>query len=375
MSDAPSVFVIAPDAASDHAIARVVDRLGPVRLFGLGGAALASLARGRGALELASGRRAVPRAQKHRCVVSATKHTCAAAIIASCDDWSLEAARNLRARGVPVLLYRVTLAPISIAPELLREAVDRVATPLPDEVAFLREHGIDAHAIAHPSGEITRLDRNTARTSLGLTPLAETVALLPGSRTEQAKSVTPLFLEAYERLRQERGAVDARVLLAPSLPGATVRWVERLAAEHGVQTFQVDPALGAVSLLSAFDVALVPPGTASLEAVLAGVAPLIVELESLLQAIPDAISRLRGDAAPKRKVQQDGRASIVVSPLGGPRVSDALGALLDEREEYLAQLQSLRDRLLDGARPADRVAGMVKPWLAREGHWTHVPVA
>ncbi len=371
MIDAPSVFVIAPDAASDHAIARVIDRLTPVRLSGVGGAALASLARGRGGLVLASGRRAVPRAQKLACVNAASKAVCAAAIIASCDDWSLEAARVLRSRGIPVLLYRVTLAPITVPPHLLREAVDRVASPLPEEVDFLRANGIDAHAIAHPSGEITRLDRSTARTSLGLTPLAETVALLPGSRSEQARSVTPLFLEAYERLRQERGAVDARVLLAPSLPPKTVRWIEKRAADVGVQTFQVDPALGAVSLLAAFDVALVPPGTASLEAVLAGVAPLIVQLEPFSHVIPDAIARLRGNVAPLRKDKLDGRASIVVSPFGGPRITDALGALLDEREEYLAQLQPLRDRLLEGARPADRVATMLKPWLVREGHWAH----
>ena len=75
--------------------------------------------------------------------------------------------------------------------------------------------------------------------------------------------------------------------------------------------------------------------------------------------------------APLRKDKLDGRASIVVSPFGGPRITDALGALLDEREEYLAQLQPLRDRLLEGARPADRVATMLKTWLVREGHWAH----
>jgi hypothetical protein len=365
MSNAPSVFVIAPDAASDHALTRVLDRLGRVTLVGLGGPTLAAMARGRGDLALASGRRAVPKGLQHKCVQLAGKSRYTAALVASCEPWSLKAGRILRCRGVPVLLYRVTLAPLTVPVEALREAVDRVASPLPDEVSTLRAAGIDAHPIAHPSGEVTRLDRSTARTSLGLTPLAETIALLPGSRAEQARAVTPLFLEAYERLRQDRGAVDARVLLAPSLPQETVRWVEKRAAAQGVQTFQVDPALGAVSLLSAFDAALVPPGTASLEAVLAGVAPLVVHLETLLQAIPDAVARLRGGEPTVRRDAVDGRASITVSRIGGPRIAEALGSLLDEREEYLSQLQPLRDRLLEGTRPADRVAAMLQPWLAR----------
>jgi hypothetical protein len=365
MSDSPSLFVIAPDAASDQAITRVLDRFGSVTLSGVGGTALGAVARGRGALVLASGRRAVPKAVQRKCVQLASSGFYSGAIIASCDDWCLEAARALRARGVPVLLYRVTLAPIAAPAERLRDAIDRVATPLPDEVVALRGAGIDAHPIAHPSGEVTRLDRNTARLSLGLTPLAETVALLPGSREEQARSLTPLFLEAYERLRQERGAVDARLLLAPSLPARTVRWIEQRGADLGVQTFQVDPALGAISLLSAFDAALVPPGTASLEAALAGVAPLVVHLDPLLRAIPDAVARLRGSESPVAREPRTGPASITVSRLGGPRVAEALGSLLDERDEYLAHLQPLRDRLLDGARPADRVAAMVRPWLDR----------
>ena len=367
MKEKASLFVVAPDAASDHAIARVLDRLPRMPLAGLGGAALAAMARGRGSISLASGRRAVPEFQKAECIASAQKERCLAAVVASCEDWSLEASVRLRARGIPVLLYRVTLAPITVAPERLRAAFDRVATPLLAELEYLRSEGLDAHGVAHPSAEVTRLDRSTARASLNLTPLAETIAILPGSRAEQARSLTPLLLDAYERLRQERGAVDARVLLAPNLPPKTVRWIEKCAAHFGVETFQVDPALGAISLLSAFDVALVPPGTASFEAVLAGVAPLIVHVESYKKALPDAIARLFGNDRTIRQTDRDGRASIVVSPLGGPRLADALGAILDEREEYLAALQPLRDRLLEGAHPADRVATLLRPWLVRTG--------
>ena len=85
MSNAPSIFVIAPDAASDHALTRVLDRLGPVTLAGLGGAALAAMARGRGDLTLASGRRAVPKSLQRRCVQLAGKSRYAAALVASCD--------------------------------------------------------------------------------------------------------------------------------------------------------------------------------------------------------------------------------------------------------------------------------------------------
>ncbi len=359
-----SVFVIAPDAASDHAIARVLDRLGPVVLAGVGGPALASVTRGLGSLELASGRRSLPLKTKHRCARAAERGPYRAAVLASCEEWGLETARVLRSRGTPVLLYRVTLAPIAPPIERLRDAFDRILTPLPGEVTTLRALGLDAHAVAHPSTEVTRLDRKTARLSLGLTPLAETVALLPGSRAEQAQSLAPLLLDAYERLRQDRGALDARVLLAPTLPARVVRRIELAAAKYGVQTFQVDPALGAISLLSAFDAALVPPGTVSLEAVLAGVAPLVVNVEPLTKVIPDAVARLRGLVPPVKRDALDARASITVSRLGAPRIADALGALLDEREDYLAQLQPLRDRLLDGARPADRIASMLEPWLA-----------
>src|SRR5258707_4027547 len=108
-----------------------------------------------------------------------------------------------------------------------------------------------------------------------MTPYAAAVAVLPGSRPHEVRRLLVPMLDAYEHVRSDRASVDARVLVAASLDGATRRWVRTVCEARRVTTFDVDPHVGAMGVLRAFDASLCASGTASLEAALARAVPVV----------------------------------------------------------------------------------------------------
>ena len=249
-------------------------------------------------------------------------------------EFNARLAPQLRDAGVRVLWYG--------APQVwawrgsrttsLRQRIDRMAVMLPFEAPLWRAAGVDAHYVGHPALETTPLDRDTARRALGMTPYAATVGILPGSRPHEVRRLLVPMLDAYELVRADRASVDARVLVAPSLDESTRRWVRDLCAARRVGTFDVDPHVGAMGVLRAFDAALCASGTASLEAALARAVPVVAyrvgvttELAARLLvttphvALPNV---LLGRRAFTELLQRDAQA---------PRIAQALADALDRR--------------------------------------------
>ncbi len=127
--------------------------------------------------------------------------------------------------------------------------------------------------------------------ALGLTSLAATVAILPGSRPHEVRSLLVPMLEGYEAVRVDRASVDARVLVASSLDPGTRAWLRATCASHGVETFDVDAREGAGAVLRAFDVALCASGTASLEAALARAVPIVAYRVGLVTELTARVLR------------------------------------------------------------------------------------
>jgi len=200
------LLVVSGEASGDRAAAAVLDQLGRPAAFGLGGAASAAAgvelvgdmrdwtALGVGEAALRGGRvwqawRAVVRA--------AQKRRPSAALLVNYTEFNARLAPRLHARGVRVLWYGAPQVWAWRAGRIaaLRPSIDRLAVMLPFEEALWRKAGVDAHYVGHPALEVPAQDHAAARETLGLTPLAATVALLPGSRPHEVRNLLVPMLE------------------------------------------------------------------------------------------------------------------------------------------------------------------------------------
>jgi lipid-A-disaccharide synthase len=367
--------VVAGEASGDRAAAAVVRRLAGVRAFGLGGPALAGAgveilddlrswtAMGIGEASLRAAR--VLRAGRGL-IAAARVRNPRAALLTNYSEFNSRLAPHLHDAGVRVLWYGPpqVWAWRARRTDRLRRTIDRMAVMLPFEEPLWRSAGVDAHYVGHPALETTPLDRDTARRALGMTPFASAVAILPGSRPHEVARLLVPMLEAYESVRSDRASVDARVLVAPSLDAATRGWVQRTCDARRVATFEVDPYVGAMSVLSAFDAALCASGTASLEAALARAVPIIAYRVGLATELAArALVRVEHVALPNVLLGRRAFPELLQREARAPRIASALADALDGRSDLLAACDQVEAVLGNKKTPSAAVAGMLAPWL------------
>lgn len=226
------IMIVAGEVSGDiHAgnlLAELTAMRPDVRAFGVGGDQLAEagleclattdeLAH----MGLVEVLRELPRIRRlmDRLVAAAVALRPAVAVLVDSPDFNLRLARRLGRAGIPVVLY--------VSPQLwawrrgrvrvVRRLAQEVLCILPFEVDFYREHGVPARYVGHPLlDDFHRsglLDDEVTRRSRCL-------ALLPGSRPMEVRSLLPAMLDGLERLPQ--GVVDeVRLIEAPGL-GRTV---------------------------------------------------------------------------------------------------------------------------------------------------------
>jgi lipid-A-disaccharide synthase len=375
-----SLLVVAGEASGDRAAAAVVARLPGVDTFGLGGPALASRGmtlvgdlRASTALGVGeAGMRAWGVLRAWGSVVHSTRRRKPrAALLVNYTEFNARLAPHLRDAGVRVLWYG--------APQVwawrgertatLRRCIDRMAVLLPFEAPLWRAAGVDAHYVGHPALELTPLDRDTARRALGMTPYAATVAVLPGSRPHEVRRLLVPMLDAYEIVRADRASVDARVLVAPSLDESTRRWLRDFCAARRVGMFDVDPHVGAMGVLRAFDAALCASGTASLEAALARAVPVIAyRVGVTTEMAARMLVTAPHVALPNILLGRRAFAELLQRDAQSPRIAQALEDALDRRQELVFACDEVEAALGHERTPSVSVARMLAPWLGVRAH-------
>jgi lipid-A-disaccharide synthase len=373
------LLVAAGEASGDRAAANVVGvlkREAPhVRVFGLGGAGLASAgatlladlrqmtALGIGAVA-AKGARI---ASAHAALVCAARRpSVRAALLVNYTEFNLLLAPRLRALGVRVLWYGAPQiwAWRAARGRAVRASIDRMAVILPFEEELWRSQGVDAHYVGHPSVEVDALSREEARERLELTSRAVAVAILPGSRPHEVRELLPPMLRAFEIVRHDRASVDGRVLLAPSLDAGARRFVVERAEEARVPVFEVGPTRGAGHVLRAFDVSLCASGTAALEATLARAVPVVTYRVGIVtELVARAWLRTPFVALPNVLLRRAAFTELLQREATTPALSRALRRAIDGRRELCLACDEV-DRLLGPQRtPSREVSAMLTPWL------------
>lgn len=182
-------------------------------------------------------------------------------------EFNLSLEEALKRRGIATVHY--------VSPQVwawrgyrirrIARSVDRMLTLFPFEECFYREQGVPVNFVGHPLADaIPRVvDRQSARRALGLAPDAEVVALLPGSRMSEVKSLAQPMFATARWLSARRHGVQ---FVLPTVNADTRKYCERVLRREELEVSISDG--NSRTGLAAADVALLASGTATLEALL-----------------------------------------------------------------------------------------------------------
>jgi lipid-A-disaccharide synthase len=195
-----------------------------------------------------------------------------AVMLVDYPDFNLRLAKHCKEMGVRVIYY--------ISPQVwawrrgrvknIAKVVDRMLVIFPFEESFYREHNVPVTYVGHPL--IDEMSIRPSPTGRGWPEgpgEGLRVALLPGSRRHEVRSLLPPMLDAVAILKKER-EVDAFVIQAPTITSAELLNV----MQHAGEFVRIAPH-DRGEALSAADVALSSSGTATLECAIAGT-PVVV---------------------------------------------------------------------------------------------------
>lgn len=280
----PHVAIVAGEASGDQLgslLIKSVHEAGlPARFYGIAGPRMQAAGASslydmetlsvRGYVEALSNLRsilAIRRGLRHRLLAAPPRLF----IGVDAPDFNLTLEADLKRAGVPTVQF--------VAPsvwgwrrsriERVRKAASHLLLIFPFEEEIYRQAGIPATYVGHPLAHaLPPPDRLAARVKLALSPGAEYVALLPGSRQSELRLMGRLYVETAKRIQAERPQVR---FLVPMVSRETKLLFQHALHEADAQALPLRILFGhAHDALRAADVALVASGTATMEAMLLG---------------------------------------------------------------------------------------------------------
>ncbi len=254
-------------------------------------------------------------------------------------EFNLRVAKRCKEMGLHVVYY--------ISPQLwawrrgrvrhIAKYVDRMLVIFPFEEEFYREHDVPVTYVGHPLIEQLAGVGKPARK-----PGTLRIALLPGSRRMEVRSLLPAMLEAVKILREERN-VDAYIIQAPTIEHESL---QAIIEECGVPVPILPHDRG--EGVAAADVALSSSGTATLEAAVLGT-PVVVMyrlsratyiLGKRLVSLPhfSLVNIIAGHEVVPELIQQD---------VNGPRIAAEVRKLVEpaHNEWVRNELEIIRGKL------------------------------
>ena len=288
----------------------------------------------------------------------------AAALLVGFSEMNARLGATLRAHGVKSVFYGLPQVWAWRASRACARIADVLCAMLPFEAPLWAAHGHDARFVGHPALEAPRLPRALLRDSLGLPPRAPCIAILPGSRAHEIHRMLDVLLAAFRIHRDAETAVEARILVAPSLDRRTRAFVAERARQHRVELTVVPAGTSAVELLPAFDASLVTSGTATLEAALAGAHPVIAYRASrTTEFAARALLATPHIGLPNIVLGRGAYAEIVGHACTPQRLAHALAETLARHETLSAAAETLRAAFGTATHPSRHVAQILAPWL------------
>jgi lipid-A-disaccharide synthase len=183
-------------------------------------------------------------------------------------DFNLQLEKFLKRQQIPTIHY-VSPSIWAWRAErigLIRQAVDRMLNLFPFETAIYEKAGIPVSYVGHPLADLLSGfgSQRSSRVSLDLDVDRPLVALLPGSRLGELKSLGQLFIQSAKRIHQQWPQVQ---FVAPMASLMTRTLFEKALEKEKFPFVKILDGQSHEAILAA-DVALVASGTATLETAL-----------------------------------------------------------------------------------------------------------
>lgn len=290
----------------------------------------------------------------------------AVTITIDAPDFTLGVAKRVHAAGLKTAHY--------VSPSVwawrrgrikgIRRDVDLMLTLLPFEARFYQEQGVPVVFVGHPLADMIPLEVDTAaaRRELGLPERGAALAVLPGSREGEVRTLMPAFLEAMSRLHRAR---------------PTLRFV--IPAASAARRAQIDTFLAAVpalpvtvvdgrsrTVMAAADVVMMASGTATLEGLLLK-KPMVVgyRLGRLTYAIVSRLVKSEYVTLPNLLCRKPLIPELVQKELSGAALAEKVAAWLDNPERVAAlrdDFTRIHEQLRGGAshKAADAVSALLE---------------
>ncbi|MCE0802063.1 MULTISPECIES: lipid-A-disaccharide synthase [unclassified Buttiauxella] len=185
-------------------------------------------------------------------------------------DFNITLEGNLKKQGIRTIHY---VSPSVWAWRQKRvfkigRATDLVLAFLPFEKAFYDRFNVPCRFIGHTMADAMPLDpdKNAARATLGISPEAKCLALLPGSRGAEVEMLSADFLKTALLLRERFSGLE---IVVPLVNAKRREQFERIKAEVAPDlTMHLLNGQGREAMVAS-DAALLASGTAALECMLA----------------------------------------------------------------------------------------------------------
>lgn len=214
-------------------------------------------------------------------------------ILIDYPEFNLRLARIARQKRIPVLYY--------ISPQIwawrpgrvksIAKRVRKMVVLFPFEVPLYQAAGVDVEWVGHPLLDIVRpsFPREEALEQFGIDPEQKTVALLPGSRSEEVIRLLPPMLTSAALLQ---GAIPRLQFILPLAPGILETNLYPILKDVPVPIKIVNGFNYDVMALS--DLIITASGTATLEAAILGKPMVIVyKVSSLTYWVARALTRVK----------------------------------------------------------------------------------
>ena len=278
-------------------------------------------------------------------------------------EFNLRLAKIAKRAGVPVFYY--------ISPQVwawrkrrvytIAKRVDRLAAVFPFEPAFYAAHGCTVDFVGHPLVDRvhpTRSREDTLRQH-GLNPQRRTIALLPGSRSQEVRLLLAPMLGAVALLGN-----DYQFVLAAA-DTLKLDELQKQVQSTPVQVIQGDT----YNLVHAADLVLVASGTATLEtALLERPMVIIYRLASLTYALARLLIRVPFIGMPNLIAERRVVPELIQGEVTPARIAAEATQLLTDAQAYSVAQEGLREvrRRLGGGGAAERAARLVVEMLVQK---------
>jgi lipid-A-disaccharide synthase len=196
------------------------------------------------------------------------------AILVDYPGFNLRLARELKRRSIPVVYY--------ISPQvwawgenrikIIKGCVKKVVVFFKFEEELYRKNGVDAEFVGHPLLDIAKatMTEDDALRKYGLSKEKKTIALLPGSRESEVKTLLPIMVSSCKDIYERLGDLQFAVAKYPGLD------MDLYKKEIQKSPVEIRVAEGDVyNILGVSDCAIVASGTATLETAIMG-APFVI---------------------------------------------------------------------------------------------------